>query len=170
MSVQTSQRGPAALSVLYSVAGRGDWHPSLDRPDDGVFHATDLRMRYELRGRDVQVRDLGNHRFELVAGDHRIVVHARPGRFHGRDVVWEAGEESDTVFVDGICHRGASESFKFNQPLDISVTTGIELLHRSEPPTDFIPRTTAREKGVAATWERSPGENLIVRSQLSGSK
>ena len=92
MSVQTSQRGPAALSVLYSVAGRGDWHPSLDRPDDGVFHATDLRMRYELRGRDVQVRDLGNHRYELVAGDHRIVVHARPGRFHGRDVVWEAGE------------------------------------------------------------------------------
>jgi hypothetical protein len=165
MGVQTSQNGPAALSVLYSVAGRGDWHPSLDRPNDGVFHATDMRMRYELQGRDVRVRDLGDHRFELAAGDCRIVVHAGPGRFHGRDVVWEAGEKSDTVFVDGICHRGASESFKFNQPLDISVTAGIELLRRSERHADSTPRTKVRGQGVAATWELSNGETLTVPSQ-----
>ena len=37
--------GARALSAFYPLSNRGSWHPTLDRPDEGVFHATDFRVR-----------------------------------------------------------------------------------------------------------------------------
>ena len=40
MSVATAQSGGKSLAVVYPLRNRGDWHPTLDRPADGLFSAT----------------------------------------------------------------------------------------------------------------------------------
>lgn len=164
MGVHSVQSGPRALSVLYPVRGKGDWHPSLDRPVRGVFQASDFRVRYELSGEGVRVSELDDGRFELTAGEHRVVIHTLPGRFYGKTVRWDAGRDGDSVFVDGVCHEGPQQAFDFSVPADITVITGIELLRSEESHSASAPQTVA-SKQAAASWELSTGETLTVPSQ-----
>lgn len=147
MGVRTAQEGRRALSVFHSLPNRGDWHRTLDRPPDGIFRASDLRVRFELRGHRAGLPEAGSTaaalvdgRYALTAGKHRVVIHTQPGRFAGKPVVWELGGDEDSVFLDGICYTGAERAFVFSRPLDVVLATGIELLGIDETPADEPPR------------------------------
>jgi hypothetical protein len=82
-----SQDRNRALAAVTLVTKQGDWHPSLDRPRDGVFHAEDFRLRYELAGPAATAGEVGDGGFALTAGDTRAIVHAVPGKFGPYDVL-----------------------------------------------------------------------------------
>ena len=44
MGVRTSQRQNRVLCALHSLSGRGDWHRSLDRPENGIYRAKDCLL------------------------------------------------------------------------------------------------------------------------------
>jgi hypothetical protein len=145
MAVQTVQHDNRAVSRLAFLPNRGVWHPTLDRPEDGLFRATDFRLRYELRGRGVTVTDLGTGSFELAAGDYRIVIHTRPATFAGEGVHWEPGREGDAVYLDGICYRGKERAFDLSKET-ISLSARIELLGPNDP------------LATEAEWQQMEGE------------
>jgi hypothetical protein len=39
MGIRSIQDGPRVLSKFYPIENAGNWHPSLDRPENGLFHA-----------------------------------------------------------------------------------------------------------------------------------
>ena len=39
MGIRSIQDGTRVLSKFYPIENAGNWHPSLDRPEDGLFHA-----------------------------------------------------------------------------------------------------------------------------------
>ena len=163
MGIRTSQRGGRALSIFYPVANRGDWHPTLDRPQDGVFRAADFRVRYELGGAGVGGEDLGGGKFALVAGEHRVVIHTLPGRIGEHHVVWEFGRDDGSAYVDGVCYRGAAKPFDFRRGPDVMLAAGIELLSSNEAPAKQSPTLTAGEIGrKTAQWRIPSGETLAV--------
>ena len=155
MGMQTVQNGPRTLSALYSIPGRGDWHPSLDRPQDGTFHAASLCWRFELSGVGVSGTEIDStqqqsRRFELAVGDHRIVVHAPTGcEFARTPVHWELQTLPDVVCVDCVCYDGEARPFDFSDPIDMSVAAGVELLGRHESAAELPPSVSRR----AADWK-----------------
>jgi len=163
MAVATAQAGGRALSAFYPLKGRGDWHPSLDRPKDGIFQAADLRVRYELTAKGATAEALGGGRFAFAAGGRRAVVHTVSGRFNGRPVEWLLGKEGDAVFVDGICYRGEKKAFDFKNGPQVVLAAAVELLKSGEPPAAQPPALTDEKPGaVAAAWDAGAGVKLSV--------
>ncbi|MEX0700695.1 MAG: hypothetical protein WD069_01225 [Planctomycetales bacterium] len=164
MGIRTIQRGPRALSVFGSVPERGDWHPSLDRPAEGVFEARSFRLRYELSGADVRAEDLGDGRVALVAGARRVVIHTGPGRFAGEEIEWTHGRDRETAFVEAVCYQGPTREFDFSRPLEIQLVVGIELLNEDDPPAPGPPRIArpAADR-MDADWA-IPGEGPLSLS------
>jgi hypothetical protein len=152
MGVRTAQTGPRALAVLVPLRRRGAWHLSLDRPKDGIFHAKDLRVRFEVRGKGVQATRLDGGRMALQAGDWRIVIHPAGGKFDGRDVSWELGGKRGHRYVDGICYHGAKKALDFKQPPHAKVAVGIELLHKGTPPSRPTPTWSIENRQLVAKW------------------
>ncbi len=152
MEVRTVQRGPRCLSVYHSLKNRGDWHMSLDRPADGVFKASDFRLRYELTAPGATATALEGNRFELRAGGRRAVVYGLPGRFAGYPVHWQLGKAEGRVFVDAICYTGEERSFDFREPLPVELAAGVELLGADEVASEAAPTVEADRAGVKANW------------------
>lgn len=164
MAANMAQRGPRALIVVYPLRHHGDWHVSLDRPRDGTFSARDLRLRFELRGQQVDARQLDSSHYELAAGSQRVVVHTLAGRFNGQPIRWTIGRDRDKVFVDGICYQGEPQRFDFSQLDDVAAAAGMELLSRAQRIADAAPRFETSQGGnVRARWDLAPPLSVIAR-------
>jgi hypothetical protein len=168
MGVRTTQENSRALSSFHPVENAGSWHPSLDRPVDGIFRATDLRIRYELRGKKVSVTGLGEGRFELAAGQRRVILHTSGGKFAELDVVWQTGREKDRVFVDGVCYSGLVREFDFRQ-FRTEIAVGLELLSEDFPPSTAQPEFDQR---MSPTWQWGKGkaERLSIPAETENRK
>ena len=160
MGVRTAQNHSRALSTFYAIENAGSWHPSLDRPEAGVFSAKDLRIRYELRGQDVSAKDLGEGRFELAAGNRRAILHTAGGRFAELKLAWQIGRDEDRVFLDGVCHTGADRDFKFRD-VNVDIHVGLELLVPDSPVAAEPPRLS-EQSSVVWQWGRGKGERLTI--------
>ncbi len=111
LGVQNHQTGPRVTSTFYTLRDRGDHHRHLDPQKDSTYLASDLRLRYELRGRGVSAQRLAANRFALSAGGHRAVLHMTPGSFFGAPVAFESGQDGETAFVDVVLYRGPERAF-----------------------------------------------------------
>lgn len=164
--VRNDQRGPRVLSAISLLTDRGDFHPTLDRPADGVFFATDMRLRYELTGAGALVRALDANRFELAAGDYRAVIVGLPGRFGPYTVRWEAGSAPGRAWVDGVCYQGERRPFAVATFDEVLLVAGLELLHRDAAPAHVMPHIVEQGGSVVAEWPASPARTLQVIAPL----
>jgi hypothetical protein len=163
MGVRTAQQGGRALAVCFPLKNQGDWHPGLDRPADGVFPAADFRIRCELRGKGAKVAALESGGFVLAAGNRRAAVHTLPGRFAGRPITWQIGQDRESAFVDGICYRGEKKGFSFREPLEVVLALGIEMLRADEPPAGKIPTLVEGKPGpTEAVWQLGGDRRLSI--------
>jgi len=160
MGIHTSQEGPRTLSLFHAVPHRGDWHRTLDRPTGGIFQASDLRIRCQLRGNAVKAKVVGAGKYSLLAGEHRAVIHSTRGRFKDRDIVWETDGDDESVYWDAICHNGQPRAFKFDDELEIALAIGVELLGVDQPISDQRPELN--ETGTEAKWQVSNGRMIRV--------
>ncbi|HEU5089375.1 MAG TPA: hypothetical protein VFT99_18090, partial [Roseiflexaceae bacterium] len=147
--VRVAQSGPRALAIVGLLTNRGDFHLHLDRPADGRFPADDLRVRLELRALGAQARQLGEHLFELAAGERRAVIHAMPSQFGATTVRWQLAEIDGGVALDGLCNQAPTL-------LDPAATVtqivlGIELLSPNEAPSE-PPHVEVQDGRIDARW------------------
>lgn len=152
MGVRNAQRGPRVLSLFEPLRNKGSWHPTLDRPADGIFTAEDFRVRYELRGEGAAAEQVDANRFELTAGDRRVVVHTLPGRFAGCDVRWVCDTQGDVAVVDGICYQGDPRQFDFGTLDDVALVAAIELLDAGQSGVEPPVLMEAPATPPAAAW------------------
>jgi hypothetical protein len=150
LGVRNQQCGPRVLSLFEPLRNHGSWHPTLDRPADGVFSARDFRVRYELNGRGAAARQLGPAAFELRAGHRRVVVHTPPGRFAGIPVAWRCDTLNDCAVVDGVCYAGEPRAFNFQTLEDVVMMTALELLDDQQTP--LAPPTWTGDATSEAAW------------------
>lgn len=156
MGVRSVQEGPRALSMFYPIENAGSWHPSLDRPDDGLFQAKDMRVRYELIGKGVSLKELGEARFELSAGPRRVLLHTTDS------ISWEAGRSDDRVFLDGVFYSTETPTRMSVQSLPEDVVVGLEVLSRSQSPADVRPRKPGEGNLAEWKWGAGPEDVLAI--------
>jgi hypothetical protein len=156
--VRNVQAGPRVLSVFGLLSDQGDFHPTHDKPPDGVFPAEDFRVRYELTGRGAKVWPLGDGRFELVAGPRRAVVHPMAGRFGPFEVAWTASTAEGVAFVDGVCYHGPRTPFDLARLGKVILAAGLELIGAQEPPAAAGPSLEEHvEDTIRVAWAAGPG-------------
>jgi len=157
MGIRTMQHGQRTISAVHPVAGQGDWHPSLDRPTNGVFSARDLRLRFELLGQQATAARLSAGRFSLGAGARRVILHAAPATFAASAISWQTGQQSEHAFIDAVCYQGPPQAFDYSQAFRITCVFGLELLNTAAKPATRPPQISRH----AARW-RVAGKRLEV--------
>jgi hypothetical protein len=156
--VRNVQHGRRILSAVNLLTDRGDFHISLDRPADGRFSGSDLRLRYELTGRGVSARQISDGVYELAAGNHHAVIHTAPGQFGERAVTWQLGEDEGRVFLDAVCYTGPAMTFDPAQIGPVLLAAGTELLPHNAPITVYpVNVVLSTEEKAVARW----GEDAI---------
>ena len=147
------QKGPRVLSAVTTITGRGEYHPSIGRPKDGVFHGKDFRLRYELTADGARAAALGDGRFMLSAGARKAVIHTAPGSFGDTRVVWRCGSGKGRAFVDAVCYAGPKRDFRFDTFAPVLLTAGLELLPKAADAPE-TPLTIHRDgdKPARITW------------------
>jgi hypothetical protein len=165
-AAQDRNRVLAAVSLL---TNQGDFHPSLDRPKDGVFEAGDFRVRCELVGADATGKALGEDRFELGTGSQRCVLHTIPAQFGPHQVTWVTGEEEGNAFVDGVCYTGEKRPFRMAEVGDVCIAFGLEILSGEASHSDA---KIVLDRGGEGTFEAkwSVSDALTVKAPLRAHK
>jgi len=158
MGVAAAQEGPRVLVLVHPLKNHGDWHISLDRPKDGRFRAKDLRLRLELRAGGATAEALAPGRFVLRAGAWRAEVHALPGRFAGRPVVWQVGRADRAAFLDAVCYEGEETVFDFASPPSVVLAAGVEVLREGQVPAPRPPTAAPGPPGRAEADWLLPGD------------
>ena len=156
MGIRSIQDGPRVLSKFYPIENAGNWHPSLDRPEDGLFHAKDLRVRYELIGEGISLKELGEGQFELSAGPRRALLHTTDS------ISWEDGRSDDRVFLDGIFFSTEVPAKVFVQSLPQEVFVGLELISLSQSPATARPTVSDKDKRAEWKWGAEPEDVLEI--------
>ena len=165
--VNTAQRENRVLAGVSLLTNQGDYHPSLDRPKDGIFLARDFRLRWELIGGEVTVSQLGDGSFELLSGSTRAVVHSLPGQFGEYSVRWGTGQEEGKAFVDGVCYEGEERPFELAELGKVVVVCGLELLGQTAERSASVPEVDVNgDDEFKARW----GEDMRVAVPLCAHK
>lgn len=162
MGLVADQSGNKCLMALRALSNSGDWHPVLDRPEDGRFEAADFRLRIELVGNGVAVTQLGDRLWSLGAGNYRAVIRALDGRFGDRAVQWAPGRDTDRVFVDAIAYQGPKTSFDFRPPPEVVLVTGLEILRDDEEPSCSPEVEVSDGGGIQVVWQVGQGLHVDV--------
>ena len=114
--VHIAQRDGHALAAVQLRPGHGNWHPTLDRPADGVFRASRLTVRIELAAADARVEP-APHGCVLAAGrTHARIVTADDCRdIDGKPMPWiTAHDQRDgqpVASFEGVYCEGPPRSF-----------------------------------------------------------
>jgi hypothetical protein len=149
--VRMQQDGPRVLAVAGLASGQGDWHVSLDRPKDGHFTASDLRLRVLLDAPDAKLTPRSDGGWILSAGNHELVIHPGEILFDGRPGRWEAGEHKGGVHVDAILYEGAPLRFAPAGLAETGLALGLELLPVGQRATSS-PLTSTLD-GALRRWQ-----------------
>lgn len=126
--VLNDQQKNKVLSTVTFITDGGDFHVSLDKPRDGVFTATDFRVRYEIAAKDVAGERTGDGRFILKSKTMQAVISPLPGVLGDETVKWQLTEEDGIIALDGVCYSGKQEKFKFADIGKVMIAAGMELL------------------------------------------
>jgi hypothetical protein len=150
--VVNAQKRQRVLSAVGVAERMGDFHLFLDSPVEGVFKASDLRLRYELSGVGVDAVEQEDT-FELSAGDWRAVIHPAVGRFDGQAVRWRCGKADGQAWVDAVCYEGAERAFRLKECGDAILAAGLEVLGREENVTSKGPELRIAGSILEASWQ-----------------
>ena len=153
MGVRTSQDQNRVLCALHSLPGRGDWHRSLDRPENGIFSAKDLRVRIELEGEGVRAIKTPAGTFALQAGENELVIVPADGTFLGRPVIWKIDNQPNRSAVEAVCYFGQEQNFDFRELLDVQIAFGLELRELgTEMKTLTVPEMKPGKQRIDVEW------------------
>ncbi|MEX1015854.1 MAG: hypothetical protein WD534_02750 [Phycisphaeraceae bacterium] len=162
------QKRNRVLCLMTMLRDGGDFHLFLDRPADGNFQAHDLRLRLELAGQGVEVRQLDAQRYVLAAGTWRAVVHlpeTGPTLLE-HNPRWESRQLDDRVVLDAVWWSGQTRTFNLatdNRPC--WQAWALELLHDDEPASDAPLQIAAlSDQQVAVVWE--PEQSMRMESTI----
>ena len=156
IGVRAVQRENRILFAVHSLQNRGDWHRTLDRPADGKFEATDLRLRLELDGQNVSCEQRREGGFTLSAGNREVIVSPGESSFMSQPVEWECSKRENRAYVEAVCYSGKKRSFNFNELVKMQLAAAITLqkIDDSDPTADFEPPTfTSTPNRDEVRWE-----------------
>jgi hypothetical protein len=137
--LRNAQDGPRVLSAFSLMLNRGVYHPMFDTRKGNIFEAEDLRLRYELKGADVDAVQSGEQQFELRSGHWAARISVADAVFDGSPVPWKIEHGENFVSLDAICHQGARRQMTFPALGPVILSAGLYLADLRADKEPFLP-------------------------------
>lgn len=149
----TAQSANRALVSLGLATDQGDWHCSLDRPADGAFTVSDLRLRITLEGHGATIlQDGDGWLLRAGAGSARIRLPAA-NRFDGASVGGEPGQADAAAHLDLVLMTSSARRVRPADLGAVCVGLGIEVCGAGLPSAIAAPTGTIGDDGlVRLSW------------------
>jgi hypothetical protein len=152
--IRSAQRENRVLAAINWATDRGDFHPTLDRPEGGVFTAKDFRVRFELIHDAAKSEQHADNLFLLQAGKTRAIVHTLGGTFGEHPVAWKTGTIEDGAVVEAVCYQGEARAFRPAEIGAIALGVGLEIVSEGELPVTVGPKLQANSSDqIRLEWE-----------------
>ncbi len=114
-SLRSAQSGPDILGACGLSAGTGDFHPHLDKPEDGIFKCSDLKLRLELSANGAEASRAEDGVCLLSSPGMKAAFKPAAALFNGKPISWTSGKESGKAFVDGLFELPADGAFSVEE-------------------------------------------------------
>lgn len=150
--VRTAQRNHQALSAFQIVTNKGDHHIHLDRPANGVFRASDWRIRYRAIGAGCTVQATTPDEFCFTLGTWRAVLKTHPARFAGEEIPWTCGRDETGAWVDAVLYSGEERSWPLAELGETAIGAALELVAPGAKPTVDQPTQQTDGNAYHYTW------------------
>ncbi len=132
----------------------GDYHPTLDRPADGVFEFRRLAFRFDLAGKEAEVHSRSDGRFELLCGSYKVLIFPGEGRFGSQPIRVETGSHENRAWMDLVFYDGPVRREAFDESLVFYGIAGIEVLPAAGESGLSLPAAEPAGNFVLATWAK----------------
>jgi len=159
IGLKAIQHGPRLLGGLCAFSNLGDYHLHQDHPAEGRYEFESLRLRFQLTGPQAEIRSTGQQSFELIAGEHRVVVHPASTINDGGIVAWESGHSDGFAWMDVTLYQGVRRYFTVAELPLTGIAFGLEMLPSDVAPSAQPPQL---EDCQCAIWPGHPGLRLIL--------
>ncbi len=152
-ATRSAQDRNRVLSAFQLLTNKGDHHIHLDRPEDGVFTASDLRLRYRLDHPTATLGKADARHAVLVCGDWEARLWMLPVSLGAESGRWETGSDDDGIFADAVLYHGRERGIPFADPsMGIRAGAGLQLSRRSERPSGSEPEATEADGLIQYRW------------------
>jgi hypothetical protein len=131
--IRTHQVGNRALSAFQLVTNKGDHHIHLDHPGNGIFQASDWRVRYRVVGVNCHVTQTAAAEFRLGIGDWRARLLTLPVRFADEDCGWACDSDETGAWVDAVLYEGEEVGWAIADLAETAIAAALELLPPGSP-------------------------------------
>ncbi len=170
------QSGNAVLTTLNFATDGGDYHISLDRLPDGIFHARDLRLRFELGG--AGLRDnltVDGQAITLHDGAVQLDIELLRTYFDGQEVqTVETGSDTTRCWVDVVLYAGEEKAFDLKN-MGQAALSWTTRLHTDDDLTKWSePEVTVQDQRVKLRWDElrlstpvKPDTEEVLQSSFS---
>jgi hypothetical protein len=109
-------------------------------------------MRYELRGGNVDARQLDDGSFLLSSGEWSGQVTPAPGVFGNAPVEWRITRGEGWVAVDAVCYEGPEAKFPFRELRPVSLMVGLHVRKLGTDAASVPIRVDSNEGNLHAVW------------------
>ena len=150
--VHTCQKANRALSAFQLVTNKGDHHIHLDRPRNGIFRASDWRIRYRVIGSQCRIvkEDPGACAFQV--GDWQARLLTAPIQFDGQDGAWVCGGDEEGPWLDAVLYEGDERDWAIAEFRDTTAAAALELVAPGATPSGDILTSTPSDASFCYSW------------------
>ena len=170
------QSGNAVLTTLNFATDGGDYHISLDRLPDGIFHARDLRLRFELGGAELlDSLTVDEGTIALRNGAVQMDIRLLRTYFDGQEVqMIETGSDTARCWVDVVLYAGEEKAFDLKN-MGQAALSWTTRLHTDDDLTKWSePEVTVQDQRVKLRWDElrlstpvKPDTEEVLQSSFS---
>ena len=141
--------------ILFGIGlscDRGDFHISLDRPRDGVFHFERLTASFELSGAGARIDRGPDGSFRMRLGPVQAVIQPGEGSFLGMPVRWECAVDANGARVEAVLYSGAPRSEAIGPETELTLVGAVELLDAAAAPSTAGLHRDLTPENVTVRW------------------
>ena len=107
-AIWAAQEGPEVLAVCGLVTDKGDFHPGLDRPADGIFPVRGLELAIELTAPGVIAREEADGTLILAGSTQQVRIRPAFTIAPGFSVNWETVQTEGFAAARALVNNGAA--------------------------------------------------------------
>ena len=118
-SLTSAQDENKVLAAINFVDGMGDKHITIDKIKDGLFTASDLRLRFEFGntkiGESIVLPTSKNTPFLVQTDQATFQINLIAAEFNNVIGYWEKGTDGKNSWIDFVFYAGTSKQFSFHE-------------------------------------------------------
>lgn len=135
VNMVASQDSTTVLAIFNVAENGGDTHPSLDRIENGIFKAEDLRLRIEVGGNldgTNFIKSALNDEIRLSSPDLNGILRIPYSKWGSMKGHWEIGRDNKRIWADFVLYSGNERNFNLNKLKEAVVGLYLSLSSSSE--------------------------------------